>query len=183
MSWAASYDDGRLLHLGLLALLLMLEYLFFVLLETDKVEMQVLDSVFLEQILADQAAQVDAARLRHRVVLIERSRIALDSAEVASIVAHIQRLFVLIGQCVAEGVWDAPNGAAHATTSRSLPSRCVIIGRRKSVVVQPSAFARDLAVLDHDVGVRVGCHALMAARLGCQLGRGRRLSIHRLKFV
>ena len=89
MSWAASYDDGRLLHLGLLALLLMLEYLFFVLLETDEVEMQVLDSVFLEQILADQAAQVDAARLRHRVVFIERCCVSLYRAKVAAIVAHV----------------------------------------------------------------------------------------------
>ena len=67
----------------------MLQYLFFVLFEANEVEMQVLDPVFFEQILTDQAAQVYASGLGHRVVFIERCSVPLYRAKVAAIVAHV----------------------------------------------------------------------------------------------
>ena len=67
----------------------MLQYLFFVLLEANEVEMQVLDSVLFEQILTDQAVQVYASSLCHRVVFIERCCVSLYRAKVAAIVAHV----------------------------------------------------------------------------------------------
>ena len=67
----------------------MLQYLFFVLLEANEVEMQVLDSIFFEQILSDQAAQVDASGLGHRIVFIKRCCLSLYCAKVSAIVAHV----------------------------------------------------------------------------------------------
>ena len=89
MSGADADDRGFLLYLSFLTFLLMLQYLFFVLLEANEVEMQVLDPVFFEQILTDQAAQVDASGLGHRVVFIERCCVPLYCAKVAAIVAHV----------------------------------------------------------------------------------------------
>ena len=85
---------GRLLLFlsNLLTLLLVCKDLLLVLLETDEVEVQILNSILFEQVLTNQARQVNAC-LRQSAVLVQR-RVSLNGREVASIVAHVERLFV-----------------------------------------------------------------------------------------
>ena len=71
-----------------MSFLLMGKDLLFVLLEGHKVEVQVLDSILLKQILSNQTVQVDAC-LGQSVVFIER-RVPLYGTEVASVIAHVQ---------------------------------------------------------------------------------------------
>jgi len=67
-------------------LLLVVQYQFFVLVEADKVEMQVFDSVLLQQVvLLQQTAQVDGLREGGRVLFSER-RVTSDRGVVASVV-------------------------------------------------------------------------------------------------
>jgi len=67
-------------------LLLVVQYQFFVLVEADKVEMQVFDSVLLQQVvLLQQTAQVDGLREGGRVLFCER-RVTSDRGVVASVV-------------------------------------------------------------------------------------------------
>ena len=59
------------LQAHLLTLLLVGQDLFFVLLETDEVKVQVFDTVFLEQVLSNQTRQIDACLGQGDPVLIQ----------------------------------------------------------------------------------------------------------------
>ena len=159
----ARSDRGFLLRFGLLSLLLVLEDLLFVLLEADKVEVQVLDPVLLEQVLSYQAAQVYSTRLRHRLVLVQRGRVPLYRAEVPPVITHVQRLLVLVRQCVLERVRDG------TAAPRTLPRCRVVVGRGEGILVETAPVARNFAVLDHHVRVRVRGEALVTACLRCNL--------------
>ena len=107
------------------------------LLEGDEVEVQVLDAVLLEQILPDQTVEVDAS-FSQRPVLVER-RVTLDRAEVPTVIAHVQRLLLVVSERVAaQSVGNAPADAAVACSriiidpvgqARSLEHfcRCVLL--------------------------------------------------------
>ena len=68
---------------------LMGQYLLFMLLEADEVEMQIFNAVFFKQVLSDEAIQVYSS-LCKRIILVKWRSIPLDCTEVASIVAHIK---------------------------------------------------------------------------------------------
>ena len=69
------------------------------LLEGDKVEVQVLNSVLFKQVLPNQAIQIDTC-LGQCVILVQR-RVSLNGAEVAPVVAHVERLFLVAAKRVA----------------------------------------------------------------------------------
>ena len=70
LSFAATITLSSHLGTRLLFFLLMGQDLFLMLLEADEVEVEVLDTVLLQQVLSDQTAQVDAC-LSERVILIK----------------------------------------------------------------------------------------------------------------
>ena len=74
------------------------------LLEADEVEVQVLHAVFLKQVLSNETVQVDSC-LRQSIILIQ-SRFTLDRTEVASIIAHVQRLLLVSSKSVSDCMWD-----------------------------------------------------------------------------
>ena len=100
----ASVPLGLCLRSSLLPTLLVGQDLLFVLLEADEVEMQILHAVFLKQVLSDEAVQINSS-LRQRVVLIQ-GRFSLNSTEVASVIAHVQRLLLVAAEGVANCVRD-----------------------------------------------------------------------------
>ena len=103
----------------------MRQYLLLVLLETDEVKVEVLDAILLEEVLSNEAGEIDAG-LGEGAVLVEGG-VVVDGAEAAPIVAHVQRLLGLVAaEGVVQGVWDV----AHAPTSRVLPCRRVVVRRR-----------------------------------------------------
>ena len=85
---ASRLSGGLLLETNLLLPLLVLQDLLLVLLEADEVEVEIFDTVLLEQILSNETAQVDAS-LGQGIVFVQRG-VTLDSAKVASVVTHIQ---------------------------------------------------------------------------------------------
>lgn len=74
------------------------------LLEADEVEVQVLHAVFLKQVLSNETVQVDSC-LRQSIILVQ-SRFTLDCTEVASIIAHVQRLLLVSSKSVSDCMWD-----------------------------------------------------------------------------
>ena len=74
------------------------------LLEANEVEVQVLHAVFLKQVLSNETVQVDSC-LRQSIILIQ-SRFTLDRTEVASIIAHVQRLLLVSSKSVSDCMWD-----------------------------------------------------------------------------
>ena len=77
-----------LLHADLLLPFLVGQNRLFVLLKADEVKVQVLNAILLQQILSDQATQVDSS-LSQGVILVERG-VSLNGTEVATVVAHVK---------------------------------------------------------------------------------------------
>ena len=111
--------------LCLLPFFLMCKDQLFMLIEADKVEMQVFDTVLLQQVRSDKTSQVDAG-LSQCVVFI-KSRIILNRAEIPTIVAHIQWLLLATDRVV-QWKWYATVPAS----SRILTGSCRIIRRWNS---------------------------------------------------
>ena len=139
--------------------------------------MQVLDPVFFEQILSNKTIKVDAS-LGKSVVLVE-GRVSLDGTEVASVVAHVQRLLLISTQRI----------AAQSVRNSAPCSMVHVAGRR--VVVDASwnpalehrigVLRRDLAILYFDVVVAVwiGWNSFVVRSRSCtNLGSIGCLSIH-----
>lgn len=78
---------GFFLHANFLSTLLMSQNLLLVLLETHKVKVQVLNTIFFEKILTDQAAQIYAS-LGQSIIFV-KTAVSLYRTEVATIIAHV----------------------------------------------------------------------------------------------
>ena len=74
------------------------------LLEADEVEMQILHAILLKQVLPYETVQVNPC-LRQCIILIQ-GRFTLDGAEVASIIAHVQRLLLVSAESVSNCMRD-----------------------------------------------------------------------------
>ena len=67
------------------------------LLERDEIEVEIFDSILLEEVLSQEAGKIYTClgERGSRMVLVQRG-IIMDGSEIASVVGHVERLLPLI---------------------------------------------------------------------------------------